>query len=593
MLAFRLILAVVGIVLVGLLAAGLAAYVVLLIACALDLAYFMVVPRVQDLRRFAAIQLAADGLIVTALVYLTGGVGSFATILYFASILAGCLIVSPRFGIACASASTALLALTGAAYVAAAHLKTTLPLLPATFVPLLGARAATVAAYVIVHGLAFHLVAILAGRLHAEFARVRILYEEILEKMAEGLVAIDSSGRIIFVNGEARQILNDWRGDPLAGRLVRDVFRRTEDRAFLHCLDSPEPIQVELEVDMRGRRKAVEVKTSVLRDEKGCVRGTIGIFNDLTLKRQAEALEKRALRLEEIEQIALGIAHEVRNPLASIRGCVQELGRLPALGPDERELAEIVVRESDRLDRIVGEFMRFARMRPPVIGDMDLAALLSQVVLLLRGRASGPAPAAAATIETDLPAEARVRADAEALTQVFLNLGINALDALPATGGRLRIACAPARRALRREEGPQGGAERRRILTEAAGFEVTFIDDGHGIPPDDLKRIFAPFFTTKKGGTGLGLAVADRIVKAHGGSISVESARGEGTTFTVFVPTTGAPAAATPAPAAPALALLPAAPASAAPALALAPPPPAPATVSAREEVIRVPTPGR
>ncbi len=511
------------------------AYVVPVAAIALDAVYFAVLGRVRDLRRFAAVQVVVDGLLETALVALTGGVVSFATILYFASILAGCLIVSPRFGIGFASGATAAVAAVGTLIaLAVADVGARLPSPVFLPDPPIGA----VAAYAIVHGLAFHLVAVLAGRLHAEFARVRILYDEILERMAEGLVAVDAGGRIIVVNGEARRLLA-YRGDEgLAGLSLRDVFRRREDKAILGCLESLEPMRIEVEVAMReGSRKDVEVKTTILRDERGGVRGVIGIFTDLEPRRQAEAAERRAERLEGIEQLAFGIAHEIRNPLASIRGCVQELGRLGGVGEEGRELAEIVCRESDRLDGIIGEFLRFARMRPPILADVDLTALVEETAVLLRGRADG---AAVLLVLTDLPKEAHLRADREALTQVFLNLGINALESFPRRGGRLAIRCAPAHRIQRRPDPAGGGAaagpDRRRVLSDVPGFEVSFADDGPGIAPEDLERIFSPFFTTKKGGTGLGLAVADRIVKAHGGSIAVESTRGEGTTFRVWLP---------------------------------------------------------
>jgi PAS domain S-box-containing protein len=531
LLFFRLAVALVGLVLV-LVQRGatpvFAPYAVLVAACALDLVYLLVAGRVADQARFAAWQIAIDGALVTVLVYLTGGVYSFAAILYFGSIFAASLCVSARMSVLFASAATCALAAIQLLYHLATLYAFDLPFVAPETVAEVRVRIARDFAYLIAQGLALHLVATLSAWLAQELRRVKILYGEILEKMAEGLVAIDSEGRIVFVNGEARRLLHYRGARSLVGLDFREVFRRREDRAVLDSLLSTNPVTAEIQVETRdGERKAVEVKTSILRDERGVSRGTIGIFTDLTPKKQMEAAEKRAERLEGIEALALGIAHEVRNPLASIRGCVQELGRLEYLGEDERQLAQIVCRESDRLDAIIAEFLRFARLRPPELGEIDLAALLREVAVLLNARVEG----GRVSIELALPESARVKGDAPMLTQVFLNLGINAIEAVEGKGA-LSISCRETR-CPRRATGEGGG---RRTLEEVPGFEVAFEDTGAGIAPQDLARVFTPFFTTKTTGTGLGLPIAERIVKSHGGTISLVSEPGRGTTVKVLLP---------------------------------------------------------
>lgn len=552
LLFFRLAIALVGLVLVLVLQGGgtrvYAPYAVLVAACVLDLAYLLVVNRVEDQARFAAWQISIDGLLVTVLVYLTGGVYSFAAILYFTSILAASLCVSARMSVIFASAATAVLAGVQLLYHLSIFYDVDLPLLDPGTVAEMKLRLGRETAYLIAQGLALHLVATLSAWLAQELRRVKILYSEILEKMAEGLVAIDSTGRIVFVNGEARRLLEYRGARSLVGLDFRVVFRRREDREVLDCLLSQDPVTCEIQVETReGDRKSVEVKTSVLRDERGIMRGTIGIFTDLTPKKQMEAAQKRAERLEGIEALALGIAHEVRNPLASIRGCVQELGRVDYLGEDERALARIVCRESDRLDAIIAEFLRFARLRPPEIGEVDLVALLRETTVLLRGRVED----GRVEIELDVPEVAPVKGDGPMLTQVFLNLGINALEAIDgaprtvgdsnggprAAGdskvlGRVRLACREARCPRRTPESAAG----RRLVEDAPGFEVVFEDTGAGIAPEDLARVFTPFFTTKTSGTGLGLPIAARIVKSHGGTIALESEPGRGTTVRVLLP---------------------------------------------------------
>lgn len=535
LLFFRLAVAIVGIVLVLVVAGGStefrAPYAVLVGACALDVVYLIAARRIENLSRFAGWQIAVDGVLVTTLVYLTGGVYSFAAILYFALILAASLCVSGRMSVVFASAATVALAGVQVLYHVAAHYEVALPLVDPSVFFEARLRAGRDAAYLIAQGLAFHLVAALSSWLAAELRRVKILYGEILEKMAEGLVVIDADGRIVFVNHEARRLLEYTSPRNLIGLDFREVFRRRPDHAVLDLLLAPDAVAAEIEVETReGGRRSVAVKTSVLRDERGRLRGTIGIFTDLTLKKQAEAAEKRAERLEGIEALAMGIAHEVRNPLASIRGCVQELGRMEFMGEDERQLARIICRESDRLDGIIGEFLQFARLKPPEIGDVDLAAVVREVAVLLRGRV----PDGRVQVEVEGVETAPIRGDAQLLTQVFLNLGINAIEAIEGQG-EVAIAVRPA---VSPRLAPEGNGLRR-VLDEAPGFEVSFTDTGRGIPAENASRIFAPFFTTKSGGTGLGLPLAARIVKAHGGTIAVESParpNGRGTTFRVILP---------------------------------------------------------
>jgi signal transduction histidine kinase len=217
-------------------------------------------------------------------------------------------------------------------------------------------------------------------------------------------------------------------------------------------------------------------------------------------------------RLASLGEIAAGIAHEVRTPLGILRGCAQMLGR--ALRGDdarERELVEMIVGETDRLERVVSGLTELAKPRPPAIEATALDPLLDRVAELVgpRAKESGVAVQVehAATACTAL-------CDAEQVYQVMLNLVVNALQVQP-HGGAIRL------RALAGTNG-------------RAGFEVS--DDGPGIAPGDETRVFSPFYSKREGGTGLGLALVDRIVRAHDGSVTVTSTAGRGATFRVELP---------------------------------------------------------
>lgn len=232
-------------------------------------------------------------------------------------------------------------------------------------------------------------------------------------------------------------------------------------------------------------------------------------------------------RLAALGQMAAGLAHEIRNPLGSIKGAAQFLqpsspsasgqGASPAQAGDTKEFLNIIVEEVNRLNKIVSQFLDYAR---PYRGDqepLEITDVLKKTLQRLAKEEASHFEIVTAFADRLPP----VRADAEQLLQVFLNLSLNALQAMP-QGGRLVISTS-LRRATRR-----GAA--------AAFLEVRFRDSGVGIPPGDLKNLFIPFFTTKDKGTGLGLPISQRIIENHGGTIEVRSQPGEGATFTVLLP---------------------------------------------------------
>lgn len=224
---------------------------------------------------------------------------------------------------------------------------------------------------------------------------------------------------------------------------------------------------------------------------------------------------RRAERLSVIGELSAMLAHEIRNPLGSIRGTAEILRDDFRPGDRKHEFLEILVKETDRLNRVVEDFLRLARPIDVERKTCDLVAELREITALLAGDAAGR------QVRVELEAEAipPVTGDGERLRQAFLNLILNGIQAT-GPGGRVSVGV---------NRIPQSG-------DSPASVEVAFSDTGRGIAPQDLERIFHPFFTTREGGTGLGLAITQRIVEAHGGTITVESEQGRGTTFRVRLP---------------------------------------------------------
>jgi two-component system sensor histidine kinase PilS (NtrC family) len=249
---------------------------------------------------------------------------------------------------------------------------------------------------------------------------------------------------------------------------------------------------------------------SPLLDERERLTGTICSFQDLTRIRQMEEQVRRSDRLAAVGELAAGMAHEIRNPLASLSGSIAMLREELDLEGTGGELMEIVSGEISRLDALITDFLGYASPREPRPRPTDLGALLRETATLLRQSRPGSWRIEIAD-SGEGPPTAEV--DPQLMRQVFWNLSLNAIEAMPA-GGLLRISLGRG--------------------TDMA--RVSFDDSGGGVPPEAMSRIFTPFFSTKERGTGLGLAIVFRIVEAHHGRVEVENRPGEGATFRVEFP---------------------------------------------------------
>jgi two-component system sensor histidine kinase PilS (NtrC family) len=252
---------------------------------------------------------------------------------------------------------------------------------------------------------------------------------------------------------------------------------------------------------------------ALLRDERGEVSGILGIFQDLTQVQRLEEEMRRNERLAGLAEMAAGIAHELRNPLASLSGVMQILRTELAPKGEHRKLMEIALREMDRLDTIIAAFLTSTRPMELHLARCNIVAILDETVKLLYTHVDYQ-PSISVRLEFDSP-EVWLVADSDQLRQVVWNLLLNAVQAMP-RGGTLTV------QATRR---PAEG-----------GVEVNIRDTGKGIKPDHLRQIFTPFFTTRHGGSGLGLAIVHRIIEAHHGRILIESREGQGTTVTLSLP---------------------------------------------------------
>ncbi|MEE2756447.1 MAG: ATP-binding protein [Myxococcota bacterium] len=484
---------------------------------ALTIVYAILLRSLQEhFERFAYVQITGDLIISAMLVSLTGGTDSLFLVLFSLSVLAGSIILGRRGSLYAMLIATILIVL----LVLRESLGWGVPAGPVGDQKLLA---------VFLSGLtnvtAVFLVALLAGYL-SEQARaagqrlidasrdieaLKVLNGHIITSIQSGLVSFTLDQRIIFFNPAAGRITGYEPESVLYAR-AHELFPGLEQRCDSELLEQWEGEFRRVD----GRHCALSYNLSPLRDGQNRHQGWILIIQDLTRLREMEESVQRSERFAAIGKMAAGIAHEIRNPLASMSGSIQILSKAGNLAGTNHRLMQIVLRETDRLNTLVSEFLQFARPNPPAIERVNLKPILDELVLVfqyLQGHEEQSVRDVDITLELEMEDDVKIDADPRQLRQVFWNLLNNAVQAMP-EGGLIRLE-----------------VERRR-----REIEVRIEDQGVGIPVDLLDRIFDPFYSTKKRGTGLGLALVHRIVEEHSGRIHVFSQPGEGTRFSVILP---------------------------------------------------------
>jgi two-component system sensor histidine kinase PilS (NtrC family) len=496
-------------------------YALIGVTYGLTILYALLLQRVTSrLPLFAYAQVAHDLLFATATVALTGGVESPFVVLYTLAIVgAGLLLYRRGTVLAVAASAVSLLLLAGLPtdWLSLADGPVAWPLSQqgtARAEAHLGI-ALSVAGFVAIGALASYLADQLrraSERLEAksvDLAELEALNRLIVQSIQSGLLTVAPDGRVTSFNRAAGEI---------TGRHASEVIGRPVSELFPTMNLDAATGRDRWEVDYAGptgETLTLGFSVSAL-GEGGPALGKIVLFQDLTPYKALEEQVRRADRLAAVGKLAAGMAHEIRNPLASMSGSIQVLRlELVTASAEHRRLMDIVVRETDRLNELITDFLLFARPGAPRREAVDLAGVIEETAALAaRGRAGQ------VVVETRVAGPLAVAGDPRELRQVFWNLLVNAEQAMP-RGGRVEI----------------------RAQAVPGGVEVTVRDSGEGIAAKDLPRIFDPFFTTKPNGTGLGLAIVHRIVQSHGGTIDVASRPGVGTTFTLRLPADGQAAA--------------------------------------------------
>ncbi len=361
------------------------------------------------------------------------------------------------------------------------------------------------------------------GQMETELRQLRLETDDILSAIDTGLVTVDDVGRLMYINGAAQQVLG-WQGEPRLNQPaleVLDQYAPGLGGVIRKTSSTSQPVR-RYEIRMRNgaEERVLGVRTTLL--ERPGAPWVTAVFQDITDSRHIEDLLRRTERLQAIAELGASLAHEIKNPLASIRSAVEQLDNEQLAERDRSILRRLVVTEADRVSRLLTELMEFSRVEVRRPAEVDFAKIAAEAIRLVEQH---PDARGAATIEFNAPEqELIVDGDPDLLHRAVFNLVLNAVQH-SGDNGVVRVEVAPVNK---REIPP--------TVTSAASVKLLVRDSGPGIPEEEVARIFDPFFSTRQGGTGLGLAMVHRAVEAHEGTILVDGHKGHGAQFTVYLP---------------------------------------------------------
>jgi two-component system sensor histidine kinase PilS (NtrC family) len=364
-----------------------------------------------------------------------------------------------------------------------------------------------------------------------ELDKIKADTDEILRHLKSGVITIDAMGRIVYFNRAAEEILG-YSEDQVKGRDYREVFllrmpqlaekitqvmkfKQEHSRGFLHIENKEK------------RRVPIGISTSILGEREQGIGGVIAVFQDITEVMKLEERIRVSDRLAAVGELSAGIAHEIRNPLASISGSVEVLRGELDLSKENQNLLDLIIKETARLNRILTDFLSYARIGPSLLSKVELFHILNEVVEIVKKH---PTFGENISIHKIFSSDTRfVLGEENQIKQIFLNLLVNALEAMEGRWGKIVITDKSLEQLdkshFREEEKPE----------ESDWVAVSIVDEGRGMTENQKQKIFSPFYSGKKNGTGLGLAIVQRLANNLGGKIEFRSEEGRGSVFVTYL----------------------------------------------------------
>ena len=478
----------------------------------------LILKKIKKTVTFAHSQVLIDTLLVTLLIYSSGGSQSIFIPVYFFPIIAGSIILLRHGGLATAAASTL-----GYGVVLLLEYLGHYPDFFTTYAYRPPRDIMVVLNYFSIHGLSFFLAAFLSALLSEQlrktekalnltsrrFDRLNLLYKQIFDDIATGIITLDEDDAIGSFN-RASEKITGFSGAEVLGRSLADIFPQLRGLARAATRPATELIRKD------GSKIQVAYSCSKLNMPENCEACQVITLQDLSEIKKMEKQVQQAEKMAAIGEMAAGVAHEFRNPLAAISGSAEVLRQEIEQGSSGQRLLEIIIRECNRQEESISDFLLFSKPGRPEREWVPLDSLVRDVTMLLRQSKNWED-----RFQTmvNIPPQLDCWADPQQLTQVMINLLGNSCQAMAGQGDTIRIDA--------EEFTTEDGQTRTRIRIN---------DNGPGIAPDNLGKIFEPFFTTREKGTGLGLAIVRQIIASHNGAIKAQSRPGQDTTFEIVLP---------------------------------------------------------
>jgi two-component system sensor histidine kinase PilS (NtrC family) len=485
---------------------------VFIISVGLTVVYFFLLRISRLIRWQIRAQFLIDSLLITWLVWRTGDLTSPYITLYIVLIAVSSVFLRPR--------STILMALVCIGLFSSLAILTGFSVVDSFGVQQTRAKIVQILSF---HAVAFFVVGLLASRLAdrqrsgeelreatKSLASLRALHERIIESIRSGLITTDLDGTIFTFNAAATEITGH-SAESVKGSSIFDLIPGI-GRNLEEASQEADEMQSRHEADLNtpdGFVVRIGYSVARLYSEDNESSGYIVTFQDLTEIRSMEESIRRKDRLAAVGRVGAGLAHEIRNPLGAMRGAIQVLESSMPPNSIQTDLMGIILRESDRLNSIITNFLSYAKPKVGNYTEIDLREAIKDTATLMRH--SPDLKDSHNIIEQMPPQPLFVSADQTQIQQVFWNLTRNAIQAMP-EGGDLTITLEP---------------------TPNDRAKIVFSDTGNGMPPEQVEQLFEPFATSTTGGTGLGLSIVYQIIRDHNGTINVRSSEGEGTTITI------------------------------------------------------------
>jgi len=348
---------------------------------------------------------------------------------------------------------------------------------------------------------------------------MKVYTSKLLETMDNAVISVDNKGNIKTFNRKSEEIFNKKKEEVL-NKDCQEVLnlKILGESIFKKCLLEKKNISQEIILEEKGlKKKILDLNTSFLADESGEITGVVAVIRDVTEIKDLNEEVARHKRLAALGKLSAGIAHEIRNPLSSIRGLAQFVYNSFSKTDERKEDLNAIIQEVDRLNKLVVQVLDFAKLQKPNLTHFSLNDLIGKITELFKLEIKDKQIKFSPELSPDI---SKIQADEDQVRQILMNVIINAIQAIPKKG-EIKI------------------KTEKTLLKGEPAIKLIVEDSGIGIPEKDFTQIFDPFFSTKDEGSGLGLSIVYKLVEAHQGEIKVESKEGEGTKFVIFLPQKG------------------------------------------------------